>query len=75
MRALAPALFFSARLTFRRARTPADLHAAFALIERYVSSREPRLMVNALKLEAKLLKAIDLPAGASIFALARRDSS
>lgn len=34
-----------------------------------------QMLVNALKLEAKLLKAIDLPAGASIFALARRDGS
>ena len=34
-----------------------------------------QVLVNALKLEAKLLKAIDLPAGASVFALARRDGS
>jgi len=32
------------------------------------------LLIGALKFEAKLLKAIDLPAGASIFALARRDA-
>ena len=31
-----------------------------------------RLLVNTLKVEAKLLKAVDLPFGASIFALARR---
>lgn len=31
------------------------------------------MLVNALKMEARLLKAIDLPFGASIFALARRD--
>jgi hypothetical protein len=30
------------------------------------------LLINAIKFESKLMKAVDLPAGASIIALARR---
>ena len=34
-----------------------DLHASFVLIERFVSSREPRLMAQALRLVGPLRKA------------------
>ncbi len=40
-----------------------------------VPPRLNALLVQALKVEARLLAGIDLPAGASIFALARRDAS